>query len=155
MNNSKTKKRLLEIIELYILSFPEHRFQQTLFNLDITPFMHHKEGKCHSSPISRVILNDSDEEILKRVERSNIFDYIKKGSDKMEDINTPIQDAPPSFMILDSFKKYVLYNPNKTFARCLVDFGIIELRHLEDGTLFQVDRHGMEDKTLLGIVGGL
>lgn len=56
----KNKLQIINILIEHISKFPEHRFAQILFNLDINQFKENKDEL-------RDIYNDLDEEILKRI----------------------------------------------------------------------------------------
>lgn len=58
-------KKIIELISDYIEQYPEQRFGQILFNLDINQFVKSKEYE----PKTRDIYYDSNKEILDRIEK--------------------------------------------------------------------------------------
>lgn len=58
-------KKIIELISDYIEQYPEQRFGQILFNLDINQFVKSKEYE----PKTRDIYYDSSKEILDRIEK--------------------------------------------------------------------------------------
>lgn len=61
----KLNKKIIELISDYIEQYPEQRFGQILFNLDINQFVNSKEYE----PKIRDIYYDSNKEILDRIEK--------------------------------------------------------------------------------------
>lgn len=59
-NNKEIKSEIIKILVDYMTKFPEQRFGQMLFNLDVNQFKKETEEL-------RDIYNDSDDEILKRM----------------------------------------------------------------------------------------
>lgn len=58
-------KKIIELISDYIEQYPEQRFGQIIFNLDINQFVKSKEYE----PKTRDIYYDSSKEILDRIEK--------------------------------------------------------------------------------------
>lgn len=72
-----SSKKILKILTKYLENNPTIRFGQALTNLNINEFAD-KKNPHHKNYLLRDIYNDSDEDILARIEQSRTIELLNK-----------------------------------------------------------------------------